>query len=459
MMMSIECPDVLFPEELLTPAAMTGDGARLEAVEDEPAGPWLAAVLAGVDVASLSEWDLPAYLRACARVQSWAAALVSDAVAELASRPGAFGADKEVALALCEPVGAAQRRIHHARRLRRWLPTTRRLFRAGMVSERQVDAIVETTAAIDDVGLARAVEERVLTGEGACSRTARELARAARRVLARLDPAGAQDRASAAREQADVSFYPGEDGTAATVIDGPVEQALLVKTAADAYAATQKAAGDSRLVGVLRCEGVARMCEDYLTGTNARLGAPRSGGRPVEIGVVVGLDTALGRHELPGEIPGVGIIPRDVIAGMVADEGARLRLLVIDETTGRLVHRAVDAYRPTAEQIAHVRAEYVYSTGPGSQVLAGRSDVDHAIPHPDGLTQIGNLIPNDRTWHNGHTRQQLRVTVDDSGTVHWTSVLGQTRTVTPYDYRGEPEAGTPSPAADGPVDESTPPPF
>ena len=97
-------------------------------------------------------------------------------------------------------------------------------------------------------------------------------------------------------------------------------------------------------------------------------------------------------------------------------------------------------YRPTPEQIAQVRAEYVHSVGPGRQVPAARTDTDHAIPHPDGPTRIGNLIPTDRTWHNGHTRQQLSVTIDDSGSVTWTSVLGQSRTVSPYDYRLEEEA-------------------
>jgi hypothetical protein len=66
-----------------------------------------------------------------------AAARVTDGVAELAARPGGFGADKEVALALREPVGAAQRRIHHARRLHRLLPTTRRLFRWGAISAKR----------------------------------------------------------------------------------------------------------------------------------------------------------------------------------------------------------------------------------------------------------------------------------------------------------------------------------
>src|SRR3954464_2277599 len=158
MYLTIECPDELFTDVAL-PGVMTGRGVQLEAVEEVPAGPWLAALLDRVEPRQLSEWDLPAYLRACARVRDWAAARLSDGVAELASRPGGFGADKEVALALREPVGAAQRRIHHAKRLRRLLPTTRRLFRWGELSERHVDVMVEATATVDDPALAAAVED------------------------------------------------------------------------------------------------------------------------------------------------------------------------------------------------------------------------------------------------------------------------------------------------------------
>jgi hypothetical protein len=233
----------------------------------------------------------------------------------------------------------------------------------------------------------------------------------------------------------------GRRAVAATVAEGCVEQALVVKTAADSYAATAKAGGDPRRVGVLRMEGLARMCGNYLTGQTGPVGrAPRAGGLPVEIGVVIGIDTVLGRRDLPGEVPGHGIVPREVIARMVSDEAAKLRLLVIDEATGRLLHRAVDAYRPTPEQIAHIRAEYVHSVGPGSQVPAVRTDTDHVIEYPDGPTQIGNLIPDDRTWHNGHTRRQLSVAIDHTGAVFWTSVLGQSRSVTPYDYRVDPPA-------------------
>src|SRR4051794_7733617 len=368
-------------------------------------------------------------------MQAWAAARVSDGGAELASRTGDFGPGKDIGMALREPVGAAQRCIHHAKRLRQMLPRTRCLFRSGAINAKQAEAIVEATSGVKDRDLATAVEDKVLASPGALAKTASELKRTARQALTRLDPEGEQDRARAARQEADVVFHPGEDGVAATVVEGPVEETLIVKTAADAYAASRKAAGDPRRIGVLRCEGIARMCGDYLTGATTLAGAaPRAGGLPIEIGIVVGLQTALGQRELPAEVPGVGIVPREVVARMVSEESARLRLLVVDEASGRLVHRASRGYRPTAEQIAQVRAQYVFSVGPGSQVLAGRTDTDHAVPYPTGPTQVGNLLPNDRTWHNGHTRQQLSVSIDDSGAVEWTTVLGQSRTVTPYDY-------------------------
>jgi hypothetical protein len=462
MQIMIECPDVMFAEVEVA-AAMTGLGARLEAVEDVPAGPWLGVLLASIDRSKLTEWDLPAYLRAVARHQAWSASMLAEGIAELDARAREFGVDfgpdKEVALALRESVGAAQRRIWQAKRLRR-LPTLRQLFTAGAVSEKQVLEFIEATGRVDDPDLLANIEERVLTRDGALAKTGRELRRAARQVVNRLDPAGALARTRAAREDADVVLQPDEDGMADVVIHAPVEQAVAVKTAGDAYAATQKAAGDPRRVGVLRAEGVARICEGYLTGSgSAGGGKPRSGGRPIEIGIVIGLDTALGRRDLPGEIPGVGIVPREVIAKMVTDEGARLRLMIVDETTGRLVHRAHDAYRPTPEQIAHVRSEYVHSVGPGSHVLAARTDIDHSEPWPVGETVIGKLIPNDRTWHNGHTKKQLAVKVDDNGSVIWTSVLGQSRTVTPFDYRLEEPTGEP---ADDSVDEPpgpVPPPF
>jgi hypothetical protein len=399
MMLTTDAPDQLLYDGMI-PGAFTGDGCVLENVEDVPAGPWLAIVLDSIEPSRLTSWELPAYLRACARVEAWAAARKTAAVAELASRVDAVGPDKEVALALREPVGAAQTRVHFSRRLRRLLP-----------------------------------------------QTPAELRRDARDALTRCDPAGAQQRSRTARDQADVALHPNEDGMADVVVHAPVEQAALIKSAADAYAMAAKNAGEPHGVGVLRDEGLARLAGAYLDGDALAGSAPRSGGLPIEVGIVVGLRTALGSADLPGEVPGLGIVPRDVVAELIARERAKLRLMVIDENSGQLLYRAESSYRPKPTQIAHARAAYVYSTGPGSQVPAGRTDTGHIPAWPQGPTQIGHLVPKDRTWHETVTKGEVEAAIDDRGVVSWTTVSGQTRSVTPYDYRLEPtspdEAGAP----------------
>jgi hypothetical protein len=436
MMMTTECPIDLLCADVFPGVVGTATGELLREVADMPTGAWTAVLLDGVDPAGLPSWDLPAYLTVCGRVQAWAAAMLTTGVAELASRAEVDGADKEVAVALGEPLGAAQRRIWFASRLRRRLPETMRRFRFGDLSQRHAEAMVEVTAPVDDPELAAEVERRALGS--LAGKTANGLRKHARRILTRLDPDGVQDRARAARAQADVQFHPGEDGMAGIYAELPVEDGRIVKEAVDAYAITSKQTGDPRPLGVLRTEALTHWASDHLTGRHptgpaGTTAAPRSGGRPIEIGVVIGLDTALGRDALPGEVPGCGIVPREVIAEMIALEQPTLRALVVD-SNGRLTHLASAGYRPTPEQTAQVRATWVTSAGPGSEIFASRCDADHAIPYPDGDTHVDNLIPADRTWHVGKTRTALTVTINPDGSATWNTALGQSHTVTPYDY-------------------------
>ena len=434
MMMATEAPidDVLSDPFVVSPLG-THDGELLGRLEEVPAGPWLAIVIDDIDVGVLTAWDMPAYLGACQRMQAWCAAQLSAGVAAFASLPDVgAGVDKEVALALREPVGAAQTRIWQAKRLRRLLPSVWRRMRDGDLPEPHVRKLIDATSSVDDPDLMAQVEERVLAHAG--GKTAAELARYAKDVVKRLDPTGLARRAKAARDAADVALYPGEDGMGDVVVHAPVEDAVIVKTAVDAYAAAAKSCGDTRPIGVLRAEAPVTWASNNLAGL-ADGHVPRAAGRPIEVGITIGLRTVLGLDDLPGELPGLGVIPREVIAAMIRRELPKLRLMVIDETTGRLVYRAEKSYRPTPDQVAQVRATYIFSVGPGSQILATRTDTDHVIAAPEGPTQIGNLAPFDRPWHNGKTKRQLSVTLDDDASVHLTTVLGQSRTVTPYDHR------------------------
>ena len=298
-----------------------------------------------MDRSRLTTFELPAYLRACQRMASWANAQLAAGVVELASRPDVIGPDKDIALALREPVGAAQQRIWWSKRLCRRLCGTWKRMLAGDLSERHAKRLVDVTATVDDPELIARIEERILPRSG--HKTADGLARAASDTLKRLDPTGTQRRAKAARTQADVALYAADDGMGDVAIHAPIEDAALIKTAVDAYAASAKAGGDDRPIGVLRAEAPAKWATDYLTGGNGNGQPPRAGGRPIEIGITLPLRTALGLDDLPGEVPGLGIIPRIVIAEMIRRELPKLRLLVIDPDSGRLVHRATFFSRPS----------------------------------------------------------------------------------------------------------------
>jgi len=455
MMLMTECP--VFPQSIpVAPGCTTLDGQVLENLLDERPGPWLAVLLAEVDPAKLTSLELPGYLQAWQTLANWAEANLTAGVAELARRPDVHIPDKEVALALCEPAGSASRRVWAALAVTGRLPKIWRAFRAGRLTRKHVEEFVKATARVTDPDVLDAAQDRVLARAG--GKTPDELRRHARDVINKLDPAGAQQRATDARATADVVMYPADDdGMADVVATQPVEDAAIVTAATHAYAANRKNAGDDRPVGVLRAEGLTRMASAYLAGKTTLGSEPTSGGRPIEIGITCSLQTALGIADLPGEVPGKGIVPRAVIADMVARERPKLRLMVIDDKTGRLLYRATTAYRPTPDQIAHVRASYVHSASPGSKVPVERCQIDHAIAHPHGDTVIGNLAPLDQNWHQDKTRKLLKVTINDTGTITVTTPLGQTRTVEPYDYRACEQPTPSSPDVENPDD--NPPPF
>src|SRR4051794_17646639 len=99
MMVTTEIPTQLFANDAYLGCEGTPVGELLAQVADAPAGAWMAVALDGVDPKLLRLAELPSYLSACARMQAWAAAKLTDGVAELASRRDVDGVDVEVAVA------------------------------------------------------------------------------------------------------------------------------------------------------------------------------------------------------------------------------------------------------------------------------------------------------------------------------------------------------------------------
>jgi hypothetical protein len=173
--------------------------------------------------------------------------------------------------------------------------------------------------------------------------------------------------------------------------------------------------------------------EAYLTGQLTGT-VPTHQGRPVEVHVAVTPDALLGMTDTPAEIPGVGPVPIDVVRAMIRD--AKIRWLTVSADNGRLLDRNPTTWRIPTDVHAFANTAYPTSVGPHSTVPAERCDGEHLLAHPDGPTDITNIAPMDRGWHVPKTHVTgMRVKRRPDGRIEWTTPLGQTIIIDPYDYR------------------------
>ena len=452
-------PEVVWPggDEVVEPW-VTGADARVHpSGEGVPAGlvvdwvgrapvsGWSVGLLDAVPVEQLSGRELVAALAEWDRVEAFAAARKLALIAELAgvSRergdPGISDREfvpHEVAMALRMPLGAAQTEVHRASRLVTHLPGTWAALSVGDINARHAARMVEATGMLDAAGCA-AVETTVLPR--ASEQTPGQLAGAAARAAARVDPVGFAERHARAAADSDVCCEPDRDAMAFLSARMPLVDALEIQRAVDGYADAAKRGGDTRPLGVLRAEGLRVFAERYLSAPDA----PKTHSRPIEVHIAVSVETMLGLADHPGEIPGVGPVPAELIREMART--AKLRWLTIDGDNGRLLDYGPTSYRVPPAIAAAVAASYPLSAGPGSTVPAIRTDLDHVIPHPVGPTHPTNLVPLDRGWHRGKTHAGFTLTRNPDGTLDWTSPLGQHRRSYPFDYRLGPDPEPPEP--------------
>ncbi len=96
-------------------------------------------------------------------------------------------------------------------------------------------------------------------------------------------------------------------------------------------------------------------------------------------------------------------------------------------------HLATDAYRPSAELTALVRARDGRCRFPGCCVAARFCDLDHVRPWPAGRTAARNLLTLCRRHHRIKQRPGWRVRLAADGTATWTDPTGRVRTTAPLD--------------------------
>ena len=133
------------------------------------------------------------------------------------------------------------------------------------------------------------------------------------------------------------------------------------------------------------------------------------------------------------EIAGVGVIPGDVVAGICARFGTRVRRVLLDEATGTTAETGVDRL-PATGGAAPVRdhpGRALPGTGlrPGGPVL--RSGPRHRVAgRPD---EGRNLLTLCRRHHRMKHQTRWRVVMTRDGVCTWTDPFGQEYTTRPVD--------------------------
>lgn len=218
------------------------------------------------------------------------------------------GVTAEVALARRVSPQRSRALIDLARALGARLPHTQAALRDGRISEWAASIVVTRTKDLTDEE-ALAVDTQLLPVLGTCSE--RRLEKRTIALVYEADKRSYLERAARATEDRHVSVRPVADGMVRLSALLPLAEGVAVYAALDKSASAQRAAGCTDTRAQLRADELVRS----VTGTD-----PRTGGVPVEIGLVMTDRTLFGDGDQPGRVPGYGPVPA-VVARMLAAYG------------------------------------------------------------------------------------------------------------------------------------------
>jgi len=424
----IGVPDSLLLDGSPSPAAIAPSG-------------WLAVELDQYfsDPDSLGDPALVDAIVGFERLAAWAQARQARLIASLASRraePGSVTdwASEEVATALHQSSGTAAFRTRQASALVDRLPTTLALWEAGLLDQRRVSVLTETTANLTDEHAAL-VEARVLPR--ASSQTAAQLRAAIKRAIIAVDPEGAEQRHEAARKGRRVALNPEDDGMASLWALLPAADAL----AADEWLtrlARGLGAGDPRTMDERRADLLADLLSGRLRNPDLVLPTPVNPGKPL-VQLLMPMTSLFGLTNDPSELLGYGPVTADIAREIAAT--AVWRRLLFDPVSGALLDHGRTTYTPPAALADHVKARDVYCRFPGCRSKAGNGELDHLVAYADGGTTSADNLAGlcVRHHHLKHAGGGWQVRALPDGGLEWTTPTGHRHVTQPYDYRGDPD--------------------
>ena len=379
---------------------------------------------------------------------------------------------------------------------------------AGLITNAHLTALTDVVKYADPAA-AREVQARVLGKAIDKGWTPGKLRDAAATELAKVDPAGAERRARAARRNdSGVWFRPDEDEMATLIARGSAFPAREMLNEINRRADAMGRAGDDRNLGERQFDALRQallgtdtdlhdaadkepvddepvdethdsdaaddetVADDQTrrdqtrgdepgeakTGSDKRAASPAAG-RPARQPkrstalLLVPLSTLLG-GDLPGRLEGYGPLCAQTVRELAKGD-LLFRRLVYDDRSGRPVDVGANAYPLSPPMRRWIDAVDRTCRVPGCTIPACFCDRDHAIEWPDGETTCDNCGLLCRRHHQLKTKKLYRLIRHPDRNVDWISPFGFSWHNEPANYE---EFCAPDPDETALVDDPDPPP-
>lgn len=399
-------------------------------LEDIPAGPFLAAIVASVASTKLNGYDAVRLLKAEARLAASHEAGKLAAMVEVAMAPPGDAdspversyeateyAACEIAAELTLTRRAAESQLDEAFSLSGRLRRVWERLAAGDLDLPKTRDLVNGLAHLDQETV-DIVLDRCLTD--APDLTRGQLRARVTRLVMEIDPDGAK---SAMREGITgrrMAPQANPDHTANVTLSSvdPVEAGAAMSHV-DGLARWYKKQGDPRTLDQLRADiGI-----DLLQGKHFCSHQPNGGGRTH---ITAELETLARLADHPGELDGFGPVIAEMARKTVSENHDGEWTFTVTDN-GKPVATGTLSRRPTRAQRRYLHALYPTCVFPGCRMPAHQCDLDHRNPRAHcGRTSNDNLEPLCRHHHmmRHHSPWQLTRQPDDSHV--WTSPHGHT---------------------------------
>ena len=135
------------------------------------------------------------------------------------------------------------------------------------------------------------------------------------------------------------------------------------------------------------------------------------------------------------EIPGIGVIGGDIVAGILDKFDTRIARVLLDETTGIVIETSIKEYLPNPAMRRFIQRRDSTCRFPGCRRNAKRCEPDHVIPYSrGGPTAIWNLTSLCKHHHRVKHDAGWTLTMTRQGVCTWTDPHGRQYATHPVNH-------------------------